>query len=60
MGESVNVVRETERKYEAGEAFQLPDPPVLLGLDGGAGAERQQLEAVYFDTSDLRLLRAGV
>jgi inorganic triphosphatase YgiF len=60
MGESVNVVRETERKYEVDEAVQLPDPPGLLGLDAGSGSERQQLEAVYFDTPDLRLLRAGV
>lgn len=60
MGQSVDVVRETERKYETGKAGRLSDPPGLLGLDGGGGAERQRLEAVYFDTSDLRLLRAGV
>lgn len=60
MGKSVDVVRETERKYEAGEALHLPDPPGLLGLDAGGGVELQQLEAVYFDTPDLRLLRAGV
>jgi inorganic triphosphatase YgiF len=60
MGESVNVVRETERKYEAPDSGELPDPAALLGLDAGAGAEQLQLEAVYFDTSDLRLLRAGV
>jgi inorganic triphosphatase YgiF len=60
MSKSMNVVRETERKYEAADAAELPDPAGLLGLDAGAGAEQQQLEAVYFDTSDLRLLRAGV
>ena len=43
----------------------LPDPSSLLGAASiGAGnigaAEDQQLDAVYFDTPDLRLLRAGV
>jgi CHAD domain-containing protein len=60
MGESVSVVRETERKYEAGGAAQLLDPPGLLGLEAAGGVERQRLEALYFDTPDLRLLRAGV
>ena len=60
MGETVSVVRETERKYEADEGVKLPDPANLLGMAGGVGDERLQLEAVYFDTSDLRLLRAGV
>jgi len=59
-GRSVNVVRETERKYEAGDGVRLPDPPGLLGLDAPDGPELQTLEAVYFDTPDLRLLRAGV
>jgi len=60
MGRSADVVRETERKFDADETVQLPDPAGLLGLDAGAGAERMRLEAVYFDTPDLRLLRAGV
>jgi CHAD domain-containing protein len=48
---------ETERKYEA------PSGPVLPQLDGlpqvasTAGPEEQVLEAEYFDTDDLRLLR---
>jgi len=60
MGRSVDVVRETERKYEIGDAGGLPDPAGLLGLDGPGDGELLRLEAVYFDTSDLRLLRAGV
>ena len=60
MGSSVTVVRETERKYEADGAAELPDPPRLLGLDGGDGGQRFRMEAVYFDTPDLRLLRARV
>src|SRR5882757_9400719 len=60
MSDSVAVVRETERKYEADEAVVLLDPARLLGLDPGSQPEEQQLEAIYFDTPDLRLLRAGV
>jgi CHAD domain-containing protein len=60
MSDSVAVVRETERKYEADDAVVLLDPARLLGLDPGSQPEEQQLEAVYFDTPDLRLLRAGV
>lgn len=53
-------VRETERKYETTDAVELPDPAGLLGLDTGSGAQEQKLEAVYFDTVDLRLVRAGI
>jgi CHAD domain-containing protein len=53
-------VRETERKYETTDVVELPDPAGLLGLDTGSGAQKQKLEAVYFDTVDLRLARAGV
>lgn len=60
MGETTSVVRATERKYETNKGLKLPHPAKLLGLAAGAGSERLQLEAVYFDTSDLRLLRAGV
>lgn len=56
----VTTVRETERKYEATDAMRLPDPAELLGLATGPGAQEQSLEAVYFDTADLRLARAGV
>jgi CHAD domain-containing protein len=38
----------------------LPDPSHLLGAENIGAAEDQQLDAVYFDTPDLRLLRAGV
>jgi CHAD domain-containing protein len=58
--DGVTPVRETERKYEATDAVKLPDPAVLLGLDTGSGAQEQKLETVYFDTADLRLLRAGL
>jgi hypothetical protein len=38
----------------------LPEPAGLLGLKPSAGPEYQRLEAVYFDTSDLRMLQSGV
>ena len=52
--------REVERKYEAADEAPLPDPSHLLGTENIGAAEDQQLDAVYFDTPDLRLLRAGV
>jgi CHAD domain-containing protein len=58
--DGVTAFRETERKYEATDAVELPDPAGLIGLDTGSGAEEQQLEATYFDTTDLRLARAGI
>jgi CHAD domain-containing protein len=52
--------RETERKYETDERTRLPDPARLLDPDGDVHADAQRLEAVYYDTEDLRLLRAGI
>lgn len=54
----VPAVRETERKYEAPAELELPNPAESLGIAGRV--EEQVLIAVYFDTSDLRLLRAGI
>src|SRR4051794_30562988 len=49
--------QETERKYEA--PAELPDPGQLFGL--GVGSQDEvELDATYFDTTDLRLARAGV
>lgn len=56
----VMTARETERKYEVTDAMVLPDPAELLGQASGRCAEEQSLEAVYFDTVDLRLAQAGV
>lgn len=53
-------MREIERKYEAIEGLELLDPAQLLGFDAATGPDEQDLEAVYFDTTDLRLVRAGV
>ena len=64
---------EVEKKYAADETFALPPLTELLppaddgtpAVDGGAPvaegeAVRQQLEATYFDTPDLRLAAAGL
>src|SRR5437763_11254733 len=51
---------ERELKLGVWPGFELPD---LRGtVDGmvASGPQRARLEAVYFDTSDLRLLRRGV
>ncbi|WP_415362982.1 CHAD domain-containing protein [Saccharothrix sp. BKS2] len=53
-------VHETERKYEAPEGVGLPELTGLPGVAAAAGPEEQRLEAVYYDTSDLRLARAGL
>ncbi|MFD7656698.1 CYTH domain-containing protein, partial [Actinosynnema sp. NPDC059797] len=53
-------VHETERKYEAPDGVALPDLTGLPGVAAAAGPEEQRLEAVYYDTADLRLARAGL
>lgn len=56
----VESVQEIERKYEADGGVELPDPAGVLGSSGPVPADQHDLEAVYFDTPDLRLLAAGV
>jgi CHAD domain-containing protein len=51
---------EIERKYEADIATVLPDLAGLPGVAAESGPEEIQLEAEYYDTEDLRLLRAGI
>ncbi len=53
-------VHETERKYEADGGTALPNLDDLPGVAAVAGPEEQRLEAVYYDTADLRLARAGL
>jgi CHAD domain-containing protein len=53
-------VRETERKYEITEGVELPGWAGLVGMAALVGPEEQKLEAVYYDTEDLRLARVGV
>jgi CHAD domain-containing protein len=53
-------IREVERKYDASEATYLPEWPELVEFGSPAGPDDEVLRATYFDTEDLRLLRAGL
>ena len=61
MTSMVTEHRETERKYEADSPI-LTLPPLhdLPGVASVSEPEEEVLDAGYYDTSDLRLLRAGV
>lgn len=52
-------VLEIERKYDLDAPFE-PPPGGLPGVTAVDGPSRYDLDAAYFDTADLRLLRAGV
>jgi CHAD domain-containing protein len=56
----VTDTREIELKYEAGPDAVLPRLEDLPRVASEAGPAEQKLEAEYYDTEDLRLLRAGV
>jgi CHAD domain-containing protein len=56
----VTDTREIELKYEAGPDTVLPPLEDLPQVASEAGPAEQKLEAEYYDTEDLRLLRAGV
>src|SRR4030088_3492375 len=56
----VTDTREVELKYEADPEAVLPPLEDLPQVAGAAGAREETLEAEYYDTDDLRLLRAGV
>jgi CHAD domain-containing protein len=47
----MQIATETERKYDVPADFELPR------LSGLGEAETQELDATYFDTADLRLIR---
>lgn len=51
---------ETERKYDAPAGTKPPQLADLPGVADMAGPEEQMLEAEYFDTDDLRLIRNGI
>src|SRR5580700_7221231 len=53
-------ILETERKYEAPPGARLPDLGDLPAVAAVAGPDEQQLQAKYFDTDDLRLIRRGI
>jgi CHAD domain-containing protein len=51
---------EVERKFEADESFSLPDLTGAGAVAAVGDPEEQTLEATYYDTPDLRLLRSRV
>lgn len=53
-------VTETERKYELGPDALLPSLLDLPQVARESELDEQTLEAEYYDTADLRLVRAGV
>ena len=56
----VTDIREVELKYEADPEAVLPPLEDLPRVAREAGPDEETLEAEYYDTEDLRLLRAGV
>ncbi|AEV81855.1 hypothetical protein ACWT_0841 [Actinoplanes sp. SE50] len=53
----VETATETERKYDVPETFELPDLTGAAGIARVGGAETHDLDATYFDTEDLRLMK---
>jgi CHAD domain-containing protein len=53
-------VLELERKYEATNSTSLPSLAGIAGVTSVSAPEVCNLDATYYDTSDLRLLRAGI
>ena len=53
-------VYETEMKYEAPPGTTVPQLDRLPSVAGTAGPQEQLLEAEYYDTDDMRLVRDGV
>jgi CHAD domain-containing protein len=51
---------EIERKFDVDPDFSLPDLSDLPGIGSVLAPVEHQLEAVYFDTADLRLLRSRI
>ncbi|HEX6522772.1 MAG TPA: CYTH domain-containing protein [Streptosporangiaceae bacterium] len=51
---------EIEQKYEADAGFTLPPLDDLPGVANVSAPERQRLDATYFDTADLALIRNKV
>ena len=53
-------VHETEMKYEAPPGTTVPQLGELPRVAGASGPQEQLLEAEYYDTDDMRLIRHGV
>jgi CHAD domain-containing protein len=53
----MEIASETERKYDVPEAFTLPSLVGTAGISSIDGTETFDLDATYFDTDDLTLMR---
>lgn len=53
-------IQEIERKFEAAPGFILPPLDGLPQVAEASGGEPETLTAEYYDTEDLRLIRAGI
>ena len=51
---------EVERKFDVDATFDVPDLTGLGGATAVEGTVEHRLEAVYFDTPDLRLIRSRI
>ncbi|MFL6077731.1 MAG: CHAD domain-containing protein [Mycobacteriales bacterium] len=60
MAQAVQEFGEIERKYEMPDRVGFPPLAGLPGVASAGEPEEETLEAVYFDTADLDLARAGV
>jgi CHAD domain-containing protein len=56
----VTQIQETEQKYEAAPGVMLPSLEGLPQVAAVSGDGEETLAAEYYDTGDLRLLRAGI
>ncbi|MFF8956015.1 CHAD domain-containing protein [Streptomyces sp. NPDC014894] len=56
----VDTKREIERKYEATPETRLPDLSGVAGVAAVADRGTAELDAVYYDTADLRLAAASI
>ena len=59
MGAGHQVI-EVEDKYEVPDGFELPDLGGLAGVASMDEAGTAELEAIYYDTEDLRLARSRI
>jgi CHAD domain-containing protein len=53
----VQIATETERKYDVPEGFELPSLTGAAGIRVAGDADAQDLDATYFDTDELSLMR---
>ncbi|GIE95913.1 CYTH and CHAD domain-containing protein [Paractinoplanes rishiriensis] len=53
----MEIANETERKYDVPEGFQLPRLVGTAGIARADDAETHELDATYFDTDELHLMR---